>query len=104
VSRLDVTTGTPAVTGQWVYPLDKGAGNSPLADKVSALVWVGTDRIAVEELDDPANDPNEGAAYVPARGSNPALLAVLNDNDFGLVVPIAEQLDVVAAPPACAAG
>jgi Esterase-like activity of phytase len=197
VFRLDVTNAaTPTVTGQWAYPLDKGAGNSPLADKVSTLVWLGPDLVAVEERDDPAGDPLdnpqntvntrlyvtdlsavapippdsvwngptgaatggksleqwyipgqgtgapaalpqttpkclwadvakllrdagftdptnparagngkiEGAAYVPARGANPALLAVLNDNDFGLFVPIAEQLDVVAAPPLCAAG
>jgi hypothetical protein len=26
---------------------------------------------------------------------------VLNDNDFGLVVPIREQLDVLAAPQVC---
>lgn len=195
VFRLDITRASaPRVTGQWVYPLDKGAGDAPLADKVSALVWLGPDLIAVEERDDPANDPNdnpqnttntrlyaadlaavppippgsvwnepttgsetggrsleqwyvpgqgagapaslprpvpkclwadvasllrqagftdpnepsragngkiEGVAYSPRRGANPALLAVLNDNDFGLVVPIREQLNVVAAPLVC---
>ncbi len=194
VFRLDISApGAPVVTGQWAYGLDKGAENAPLADKVSALVWVGTDRLAVEERDDPANDPNdnpqntvntrlyvadfarvppipagsawnaltgaatggktleqwhipgqgagapadlpalapkclwanvaqllvaagftdptqparagngklEGVAYTQARGANPALLAVLNDNDFGLVVPIRQQLDVLAAPAIC---
>lgn len=194
VFRLDISgPAAPVVTGQWIYPLDKGGGNSPLADKVSTLTWLGPDRLAVGERDDPANDPNdnpqnttntrlyladfsavtpiapasvwngptgvatggksleqwyipgqgvgapadlpatapkcfwadvakllrdagftdptmpsragngkiEGVAYVPARGANPALLAVLNDNDFGLVVPIPEQLDVLAAPPLC---
>jgi hypothetical protein len=194
VFRLDISSpSSPAVTGQWIYPLDKGAGNGPLADKVSALVWLGRDLIAVEERDDPANDPNdnpqnttntrlyaanlaavapippdsvwngptgpdtggrsleqwyvpgqgtgapaslpalvpkclwadvaallrqagftdpnnpsragngkiEGVAYVPGRGANAALLAVLNDNDFGLVVPIPEQLNVLAAPAVC---
>jgi hypothetical protein len=194
VLRLDITSpSVPQVTGQWVYSLDKGTGNAPLADKVSALVWLGRDLIAVEERDDPANDPNdnpqnttntrlyvsnlaavppippdsvwngptgpatggksleqwyvpgqgagapaslpapvpkclwadvaallreagftdpnepfragngkiEGVAYTPRRGANPALLAVLNDNDFGLVVPIREQLNVLAAPAAC---
>ena len=47
------------------------------------------------------NGKLEGAAYIQARGGNPALLAVLNDNDFGLVVPIPEQLNVLAAPPIC---
>jgi Esterase-like activity of phytase len=194
VFRLDIANAAaPVATAQWIYPLDKGAGNSPLADKVSTLTWLGVDRLAVEERDDPANDPNdnpqnttntrlyladfsslapiapgsvwngptgpatggksleqwyipgqgtgapadlpsvapkclwvdvarllvasgftdptlptragngkiEGVAYTPARGANPALLAVLNDNDFGLVVPIREQLDVLAAPPLC---
>jgi hypothetical protein len=194
VFRLDISSvAAPVATAQWVYPLDKGAGNSPLADKVSTLTWLGVDRLAVEERDDPANDPNdnpqnttntrlyladfssvaaiapgsvwngptgpatggksleqwyipgqgvgapadlptaaqkclwadvaqllvssgftdptlpsragngkiEGVAYTPARGANPALLGVLNDNDFGLVVPIREQLDVLAAPPVC---
>ena len=197
VFRLDIASAAaPAVTGQWVYPLDKGSGNSPLADKVSTMVWLDADVVAIEERDDPANDPNdnpqntvntrlyitdlsarppippgsvwngptgaatggksleqwyipgqgtgapadlpqttpkclwadvaallrnagftdptnparagngkiEGAAYVPARGANPALLALLNDNDFGLFVPIPEQLDVVEAPPLCTAG
>ena len=196
VFRLDISTpATPVVTGQWAYRLDKGAENAPLADKVSALIWLGTDRLAVEERDDPANDPNdnpqntvntrlyiadfarvppiaassawndltgvatggksleqwyipgqgigapadlpalapkclwanvaqllvaagftdpaqptragngkiEGTAYVPARGANPALLSILNDNDFGLVVPIRQQLDVLAAPALCTA-
>jgi hypothetical protein len=40
---------------------------------------------------------HDAAAYVPARGANFALLALVNDNDFGLVVPIPEQLDVVVA-------
>lgn len=199
VFRLDITNpSAPRVTGQWIYPLDKGAGNAPLADKVSALVWLGPDLVAVEERDDPANDPNdnpqnttntrlyaanlaavppippdsvwnepyswnratgptggrsleqwyvpgqgagapeslpkpvpkclwadvaallraagftdpnepsragngkiEGVAYTPRRGANPALLAVLNDNDFGLFVPIREQLNVLAAPAVC---
>lgn len=182
------------MTAQWVYRLDKGTGNGPLADKVSTLTWLGVDRLAVGERDDPANDPNdnpqntintrlyvadfsavtpippgsvwngptgeatggksleqwyvpgqgdgapanlpvsapkclwadvakllrdagftdpndssragngkiEGVAYVPARGANPAVLGVLNDNDFGLVVPIPEQLDVLPAPAVCA--
>ena len=47
------------------------------------------------------NGKIEGTAYVPARGANPALLGVLNDNDFGLVVPIRQQLDVLAAPALC---
>ncbi len=191
------------MTGQWIYPLDKGAGNSPLADKVSALIWLGPDLIAVEERDDPANDPNDnpqntvntrvyvanlaaatpipagsvwngptGEAtggksleqwYVPGQGTGApadlpaaapkclfadvaallrdagitdpndptragngkiegvayiaggddghgrhrgkdeekALLALVNDNDFGLVVPIPEQIDVLEAPPVC---
>ena len=191
VFRLDISNpAAAAVTAQWIYPLDKASGNSPLADKVSTLTWLGVDRIAVEERDDPANDPNdnpqnttntrlyladfssvapiapgsvwngagaggktleqwyipgqgagapadlpkaakkclwvnvaqalvdagftdptsparagngkiEGVAYVEAHGTNPALLAVLNDNDFGLAVPIREQLDVLAAPPLC---
>jgi Esterase-like activity of phytase len=190
VFRLDIANAAaPAVTAQWVYPLDSN-GSGPLADKVSTLTWLGPDRIAVEERDDPANDPNddpqnttntrlyvadfaratvlpadsvwngagaggktleqwyipgqgagapsdlpsaapkclwvnvaqllvssgftdptlptragngkiEGVAYLPARGANPALLAVLNDNDFGLVVPIREQLDVLGAPAVC---
>lgn len=194
VFRLDISAWTaPVVTGQWVYGLDKGSGNAPLADKVSAMVWLGPDRLAIEERDDPANDPNdnpqnttntrlyiadfaavppipaasmwnaltgvatggktleqwyipgegagapadlppkapkclwadvaallvsagftdptsptragngklEGVAYIRPRGKNPALLAVLNDNDFGLVVPIPEQLNVLAAPALC---
>lgn len=209
VFRLDISSpSSPTVTGQWVYPLDKGAGNGPLADKVSALIWMGPDLIAVEERDDPANDPNDnpqntvntrvyianlaavppipaqsvwngetGVAtggksleqwYVPGAGAgapadlpaatpkclyadvaallrdagitdpndpsatkragngkiegvalvqgddderrgrdddteddDKALLAVLNDNDFGLVVPIPEQLNLLEAPSAC---
>ena len=45
---------------------------------------LGVDRIAVEE-----------------RDANPSLLALVNDNDFGLVLPIPEQLDVLRAPPVC---
>ena len=197
VFRLDISDASaPTVTAQWIYPLDKGAGNGPLADKVSALTWVGDDRVAVEERDDPAGDPNdnpqntvntrlyvadfsavaaippdsvwngptgtatggksleqwyvpgqgvgapadlpkaapkclwadiaallraagftdpneptragngkiEGVAHVKARGSNPELLAIVNDNDFGLFVPIPEQVDVLAAPSICAPG
>jgi hypothetical protein len=60
VFRLDISSvAAPVATAQWVYPLDKGAGNSPLADKVSTLTWLGVDRLAVEERDDPANDPND---------------------------------------------
>lgn len=193
IFRVDVSDpAAPTTTGQWIYPLDKGPGNSPLADKVSTLTWLDEDLLAVEERDDPANDndnpqntkntrlyvvnlatadpiapdsvwngptgpatagksleqwyvpgqgvgapadlpattrkclwvdvaaglreagftdPNdpsragngkiEGVSYFPARGANPALLAVLNDNDFGLVAPIPEQLDVLQAPPVC---
>ena len=53
---------------------------------------------------DPARAGNgkiEGVAYVKARGANPALLAVVNDNDFGLVAPIPEQLNALRAPPTC---
>ena len=192
--RIDISNATsPATTAQWIYPLANGAGGSPAIDKISTLTWVGVDRIAVEERDDPANDPNdnpqnttftklyvadftalvpippgsvwngpagtatggksleqwyipgqgtgapadlpkaapkclwadvaemlraagftdpndatragngkiEGVAHVKARGKNPALLAVVNDNDFGLVVPIPEQIDVLQAPPVC---
>ena len=194
VFRIDVSNAAaPATTAQWVYRLATGAGGSPAIDKVSTLTWLGTDVLAVEERDDPANDPNdnpqnttntrlyvadfgavapiapdsvwnaptgtatggksleqwyvpgqgtgapsglpqtapkclwadvaamlrtagftdpndptragngkiEGVAYVKARGNNPALIAVVNDNDFGLVVPIPEQVDVLPAPPVC---
>lgn len=168
------------VDREWVYRLDKGAGNSPLADKVSGLVWDGTDRLLVEERDDPspanANPQNtmntriyranfaaasnilgtvwdmtpapattdsrtleqwfvpdvpgtpttplpttapkclwsdvaaqllaagftngkiEGVTTIPARGVNPPLLAIINDNDFGLAAPIPEQLNVLPFP------
>lgn len=48
-----------------------------------------------------ATEKIEGAPYVPRRGSNPAILAIVNDNDFRLVVPIPEQLDVLSAPAVC---
>jgi hypothetical protein len=201
VFRLDIGgPAAPSVDRQWIYPLDvNGGASGPLADKVSAMLWLAEDVLAVEERDDPANDPDdnpqnttntrlyvadfgqatpieatsawnaltpgattggksleqwyipgqgpdpgdlpaaapkclwidvakalrdagftdpnapsgvvragngkiEGIAYLPARGANPALLAVLNDNDFGLAQPIAEQLDVLPAPAPCTPG
>ncbi len=181
VFRIDLANpAQPVVDREWVYKLDKAAGNSPLADKVSGLVWDGTDRLLVEERDDPipadANPQNtmntrvyradftaasnilgtvwdetpapvttdsrtleqwlvpgasgtpatalpatapkclwsdlavqlsaagfrngkiEGISTIPARGSNPPLLAVINDNDFGIAAPIPEQLNVLPFP------
>jgi Esterase-like activity of phytase len=195
VFKVDIrTVKAPVVTKQWIYPLDKApTADRPLADKVSELVWIGDDRVLVEERDDPTSDldnpqntvntrlyladfkgataipvgskwngaasaatgdktleqwyipgqvgapadlpvaapkclwadvaallrgagftdPNdpavppragngklEGIAYIPANG----LLAVLNDNDFGIFSAIPEQLNVLAAPSGCAAG
>ncbi len=59
--RLDIdAAAAPAVTGQWIYPLDVNTGSTgPFADKVSAMVWLGPDKLAIEERDDPANDPND---------------------------------------------
>lgn len=120
VFRLDITDpSTPAVTGQWIYRLDKrSTANSPLADKVSTLpgsapkcLWADVAKLlrdaGITDPNDPSDPPRagngkiEGAAYVPARGANPAVLGVINDNDFGLVVPIPEQLDILAAPTVC---
>ena len=56
------------------------------------------------DLTDRGNGKIEGVAYVEERGSNTAVLAVVNDNDFGLVVPIPEQIDLLAAPALCTAG
>ena len=82
VFRLDISSlSAPVVTGQWVYPLDKGSGNGPLADKVSTLTWLGPDRLAVEERDDPANDPNDN----PQNTVNTRLYVA----DFSAVAPIA---------------
>ncbi len=192
VFKLDIRkVKAPVVTNQWIYPLDKSpTANRPLADKVSELVWIGDDKVLVEERDDPTadvdnpqntvntrlyladfgvataipagskwngaaspetggktldqwyipgqvgapadlpiaaskclwadvaamlrgagftdpNDPTvppragngklEGIAYIPANN----LLAVLNDNDFGIFSPIPSQLNVLAAPKGC---
>lgn len=44
----------------------------------------------------------EGVGYLPARDAKRAILGLINDNDLGLVVPIPEQLDILAAPAPCA--
>ncbi len=50
VFRLDLSTaGAPVVTGQWVYRLDKEpARDRPLADQVSAMIWLASDILAIE--------------------------------------------------------
>ena len=58
VFRLDLSTAAaPVVTGQWVYRLDKEpARDRPLADQVSAMIWLASDTLAIEERDDPTAD------------------------------------------------
>lgn len=190
IFKLDIgNPSAPARLGQWVYLLEPDTP-SPNNDKVSALVWVGDDKILVEERDDPSpessnpgntvntrlwqadldparalsplwdgpatatgdktleqwylppstgpgagapsttpvakclyadvaqllvgagfvlngkasNGKLEGVALVKARGQNPSLIALLNDNDFGILGPIPEQMNVLApAPPLCTA-
>lgn len=43
------------------------------------------------------NGKLEGIAYLPTN----KLLAVVNDNDFGIFSPIPEQLNILAAPAGC---
>lgn len=49
-----------------------------------------------------ANGKLEGVALVKAHGQNPSLITFPNDNDFGILGPIPEQMNVLTpAPPAC---
>ena len=49
-----------------------------------------------------ANGKLQGVALVKAHGQNPSLITFLNDNDFGILGPIPEQMNVLtSAPPAC---
>jgi hypothetical protein len=53
--RIDVTNpASPVVDREWLYLLEKDPGaNQPLADKISALWWIGPETLLVEERDDP---------------------------------------------------
>lgn len=58
VFRLDVTDARrPVVDREWVYLLEVKPGKKePLADKVSAVWYVGPDKLLVEERDDTASN------------------------------------------------
>ncbi|MFN8222431.1 MAG: esterase-like activity of phytase family protein [Gaiellales bacterium] len=91
---------------QWYIPGQVGApADLPVA--ASKCLWADVAAmLRTAGFTDP-NDPTvppragngklEGIAYIPANG----LLAVVNDNDFGIFSPIPEQLNVVPVPAGC---
>ena len=93
---------------QWYIPGQGTGAPSDLPETAPKCLWADVAALLVAagftDPNNPARAGNgkiEGVALVKERGTNPALLAVVNDNDFGLAVPIPEQIDVLQAPPLC---
>lgn len=95
---------------QWYIPGQVGAP-ADLPAAAPKCLWADVAALLRSAGFTDPNDPTvppragngklEGIAVIPGKKER-GLLAVLNDNDFGIFSPIPEQLDVLAAPSGCA--